>query len=172
MKEYERISLDSDVLKKAFWTELAPGSSKTILPTGLHESVLLWPSRVPKKPEQQRRKFSLWSCLYSPMAQDWGQELNCPEFLFQDAAETQQSHPLRASGKCQRFVGGPYTATGVQEVAQVTGFSCRLALRCHHVAAVQHTRLDFSCSSDGIFVPPLTEETQGLHSALNFKIQE
>lgn len=70
------------------------------------------------------------------------------------------------------FVGGPYTATGVQEVAQVTGFSCRLALRCHHVAAVQHTRLDFSCSSDGIFVPPLMEETQGLHSALNFKIQE
>lgn len=106
------------------------------------------------------------------MAQHRGQELNCPELLFQGAAETQQSRPLRANGNCQRFVGGPYTATGVQEVAQVTGFSRRRGLRGHHVTAAQHTRLDCSCSADGIFVPPLTEETRGLHSSLNFKIQE
>lgn len=106
------------------------------------------------------------------MAQDRAQELSCPELLFQGAAETQQSRPLRANGNCQRFVGGPYTATGVQEVAQVTGLSRRRGLRGHHVTAAQHTRLDCSCSADGIFVPPLTEETRGLHSALNFKIQE
>lgn len=70
------------------------------------------------------------------MAQDRGQELNHPELLFEGAAETQQSRPLRANGNCQRFVGGPYTATGVQEVAQVTGFSRRRGLRGHHVTEV------------------------------------
>lgn len=68
----------------------------------------------------------------------------------------------------QRFGGGTSTVPGLHEVTRVTRFSCRLGLRCPR-SLLSNTA---AASPDRIFVPPQTEETQGLDSAPNFKIQE
>lgn len=103
------------------------------------------------------------------MAQDWGQELKCPEFLFQGAAEMSEPRPhesrwevpevCRGSLHCHRGAGGD---TGDRAQMQAGNE----VPPCHCCPTHQ------AASSGRIFVPPQTENTRALDSAPSFKIQE